>query len=348
MEKKDLVPVSYLQAAALYPQRRGEMIARALQGLLVCLPAVGTALIWPCQNRDVPWKVYYTGISRESMQHWLMARLDCSFKAILGVLQRDLRSLSDMPIPHLICLEPAARCPAGLLIVWTPRSPLLHAATNEHLGEVRRTLEALIEVESSEELLFPSDSLLSDPGLADALAQGDTQALLAFLSLTRLVGNAELAFWGRAHQDVIEMKDHLGARDGGFGFVIRRGQGIGGRVAADGKPIVSVDNYRTNPYRIPGICERIDAEGALSAIVLSVRSRTGQGMSGEVAGVLYATRRILKPFSLTERLLVQRMICLLEPLRPITRPPMFLSPGLPPLADQKLASYKVVLRANQR
>src|SRR5690349_15318082 len=95
--------VYYLKAAAVFPQRRGEMIARALQELLTCLPAAGTALIWPCQDRKVPWKVYYAGIRQESMRRWLSARLDPSLDATISVLQHDFSSLSEMPFPHLTC-----------------------------------------------------------------------------------------------------------------------------------------------------------------------------------------------------------------------------------------------------
>src|SRR5437667_8013019 len=111
MEKKDLIPggdaIHFLKIAALQPQRRGEMIARALQELLACLPAVGIALVWPCQDRNIPWKLYYAGTRREGMRRWLTARLNSSLDATLGVLQQDLSSLSELPFPHLICLQPA-------------------------------------------------------------------------------------------------------------------------------------------------------------------------------------------------------------------------------------------------
>src|SRR5436305_9290195 len=94
MEKKDLIPrrdiIDHLKTAALFPQRRGEMITRALQELLISLPAIGTALVWPCQDRKVPWKAYYAGTRRESMQRSLTARLHSSLDATLSVLQMDL------------------------------------------------------------------------------------------------------------------------------------------------------------------------------------------------------------------------------------------------------------------
>jgi len=103
MEKKDLIPggvaIHYLKTAALHPQRRGEMIARALQELLATLPAIGTALIWPCQDRNIPWKIYYAGTHTESIRRWLAARLHVSLDATVGVLQQDLGKLSDMPLP---------------------------------------------------------------------------------------------------------------------------------------------------------------------------------------------------------------------------------------------------------
>src|SRR5262249_10288197 len=108
--------IHYLETAALHPQRRGELIARALQELLITLPAVGMALVWPSQDRTAPWKLYYAGERPESMRRWLAARLNVSLDATVGVLQRDLSKLAEMSHPQLICLQPAPTFPAGLWI----------------------------------------------------------------------------------------------------------------------------------------------------------------------------------------------------------------------------------------
>jgi hypothetical protein len=354
MEKKDLIPegdaIHSLKIAALHPRRRGEMIARALQGLLVSLPAVGTALIWPNQDRNVPWKVHYAGTSPESMQRWLAARLDYSFDVTLGALQRDLSKLSDLPFPHLICLQPAPTFPAGLWIIWPPVSPLPREAL-AYQEKVRQILEALIEVESLEEHYFSSISPLSDQELIKALGQGDPHASSTLLSLTRLIGNADLTFWGRAYQDVVETTDQLGAKQSGFGFAIPRGQGMGGRVAAFGIPIMIEGDYRNSPYRHPSVSAIVDREQIRSAIALPVRTHQDQDQdqerSGPVRGILYVTRRTVKPFSLAEQLLVQRMTYLLEPLPTPARPSSFLMPGLPNVPDEKAAWHKLILRANR-
>src|SRR5262249_26165642 len=161
----------------LHPQRRGELIARALQELLMTLPAVGMALVWPSQDRTAPWKLYYAGERPESMRRWLAARLNVSLDATVGVLERDLSKLVEMPYPQLICLQPAPTFPAGLWIVWTAISAL-EPATSAYMEEVRLTLEALIEVQSLEEHYFSSISPLSDPTWVETLGQGDPRALL--------------------------------------------------------------------------------------------------------------------------------------------------------------------------
>jgi sugar diacid utilization regulator len=349
MEKKDLIPwgevVYYLKAAALSPQRRDEMIARALQELVTILPAVGTALIWPSQDREVAWKVYYAGTHQQTMRRWLMARLAPSLDATLGVLEHDLSTL-DMPFPNLMYLQPAPSLPAALFIVWTAVSPLSSAASNS-LQRIRQTLEALIEVEVLEEQYFAANSPLHDQGLMEALAQGDTHALSVFLSLTRLIGKADFTFWGRAYEDVVEIANHVGAKRQGFGFAVPVGRGAGGRIAAYGIPILVVEDYRSSRYRDPSVSDLVDSEQIRSAVALPVRYSRGQEANAGVGAVLYATRRTLAPFSLAECLLLQRLARQLEPLPPVNRPASFASSGLSHLCDWKASWYDLVLHTNR-
>src|SRR5256885_5846833 len=109
MEEKHLVAwnsiTNYVETVALLPQQRDELISRALDQLLTSIPAIGTALIWPCRKRKVPWEVYYAGVKRNVMQRWLSARLDPSLDATIGVLEQDLtRSFSDLPLYLLMRL----------------------------------------------------------------------------------------------------------------------------------------------------------------------------------------------------------------------------------------------------
>ncbi|GAC1350905.1 MAG: hypothetical protein NVSMB27_37930 [Ktedonobacteraceae bacterium] len=337
-----------LKTAALLPLQRDELISHALQQLLTSFPAVGTGLIWPCRNKKGPWKVYYAGIKSNAMHRWLSTRLDPSMDVMSRVLQQDFTSSPlDMPSPLLMPLHTLPSSPCGLWILWTAphsASPLPGAAI-EGIERVRQTFEAVLEVEDREEQYFSTSSPLYDRELIEALAHGDAHALSAFLSLTRVVAKADFTFWAKAYQDIVEISSHLGAKHNGFGFALARGQGVGGRVAAYGTPIVG--DYRNSPYRDPSVCDIIDGEQIRSGIALPVRYHTAPDTGAHVAAVLYATRRTVTPFSLAERLLVQRLARLLEPLPLEIRSPSFFLPGVQHLPDHKAAWYDIVLHANR-
>jgi sugar diacid utilization regulator len=350
-EKHPIVWISsvthYLKTAALLPQQRDELISRALQQLLTGIPAVGTALIWPCRNKKVPWKVYYVGIKRNAIHRWLSARLDPSVDATIATLQHDLTNLPDMPPSLLIRLHTSPSSPCALWIVWTSPSSAASSPGSalEWIDSVRQALEAVLEVEDREEQYFSTSSPLYDRELVEALAHGDVHALSAFLSLTRVVAKADFTFWARAYQDIVEITSHLGAKHSGFGFALARGQGVGGRVAEYGTPIVG--DYLNSPYRDPTVSDIVDGEQIRTGIALPVRYHTPHDTDARVAAVLYATRRNVTPFSLSERLLLQRLVHLVEPLPFEFRPPSFFSPGLQHLLNHKAAWYDIILHANR-
>jgi sugar diacid utilization regulator len=342
-----------LEMAALLPQRRDELIARALQQVLPSLSAVGTALIWPSRKRKVPWKVYYKGINPRAMHRWLSARLDLSLEATIGVLQHDLmRNLSDMPVPLLVrlsTLPPSLSSPCGLWIVWSAPSSVssLPVIGLEGIEQVRQYLEALLEVEEREDEYFATSSPLYDRELIEALAHDDAHALTAFLSLTRVVAKADFTFWGRAFATAVEITGHLGAKHGGFGFALPRGHGMGGRVVAFGKPMVEGD-YLNSPYRQdPSVVEVADREQVRSVIALPVCYYSAPGRRGPVAAVLYASRRTVAPFSLVERLFVQRQASTLGQLTLEMRSPSVFLPGVQHLPDHKAVWHHLVLHANR-
>jgi len=341
--------VHSLETAALLPQRRDELISRALEQLLTSISAAGTALIWPCRNRAVPWKVYYAGIKRTAIHRWLSARLDPSVDVMVGVLQHDLaHSLAEMPPPLLMRLSTLSSSLCGVWILWiAPQMEPSHpSAARECIERVRQTLEAILEVEEREAHFFTPSSPLYDRNLIEELVHGDPHALSTFLGLTRVVAAADFAFWGSAYQDVVEVTSHLGAKDGGFGFALPRGRGVGGRVIAYGEPIALPD-YRNSPYRDSSVSDIVDAEEIRAGMAVPVRATSILEQQGPVSAVLYATRRTATPFSLAERLLVQRQARLLEPLSLKVRSPSFLLPGIQQLPDHKAEWHDLVLRANR-
>ena len=338
-----------LETAALLPRRRDELILHALEQLLINVSAVGSALIWPCRNGSVPWKVYYAGIKRTAMQRWLSSRLDPSLDTTVGVLQHDLTSsLTEMPPPLLIRLGgfPSTACAAWILWIAPSSELSLAVAGHECIERVHQTLEALLEFEEREAHFFPSSSPLYDRELIEALAHGDPHALSTFLSLTRVVAGADFTFWGRAYKNVLEVTNHLGARHGGFGFALPHGRGVGGRVIAYGKSIVLSD-YRNSPYRDSTVSDIVDSEEIRTGLALPVHAPSASEQRGPVTAVLYATRRTVTPFSLAERLLVQRQASLFESLSLESGSPSFFVPGVQQLSDDKAGWHSLVLNANR-
>ena len=352
MEEKHLIAwtsaLHDLKTAALLPQQRDELISRALQQLLTSIPAIGSALIWPCRDKKSSWKVYYAGIKRNAMHRWLSTRLDPSMVITIGVLRQAFTSsLVDMPPPLLFPLHTSPSSPCGLWIVWVVSSsaPSPSNGAIEWIERVRQMLEAVLEVEDREEQYFSHSSPLSDRELIGALVQGDAHALSAFLSLTRVVAKADFAFWARAYQDVVEITGHLGAKHSGFGFALPRGHGVGGRVAAYGTTVLG--DYRNSPYRDPSVSDMVDSEQVRSGIALPVRYNTAPDTSAHVAAVLYVTRRTVTHFSQAECLLVQRLARLLEPLPLEIRPSSYFLPGVQHLANHKAVWYDIVLHGNR-
>lgn len=306
----------HLETAALIPQQRDELLIRALQRILAIIPAMGSALIRPSPNSKPPWKLLYTGARSTQVCRWLSTRLNEQPDIVLSTLQHDLPHLADMPQPILLRLQPSHLSLPGLWIIWpalTPSSSLSSpsptgASLNEDIQHARYVLEAILEVESKEDLYFLNSTPLVDRHLIEALSQGDTHALPALLGFTRMLGRADFVYWGQVRNDHVEVGWQVGAYNPGFGFEIPLGSGIGGRVATRGS-FVEVPDYRNSPYRYPGVRDIVDREQVRSGVAIPVLDTTSQP-----AAVLYLTRRTVAPISLAERLLVQRFSRSLEPL----------------------------------
>lgn len=354
MKKKDQTAWTYithdLKNAALLPEQRDALLSHALQQVITSTSALGTALIWPCEERKVPWKIYYAGSKRDAMHPWLTARLQISIDAMVSLLQQDSPACPLETSPLLILplnVSPSAPARSGLWIIWAAQflpAPLSESLP-EHIESARRMLEAILEVEEKEDQYFSQRSPLSDRALIEELAHGNDRALSAFLSLTRVMVNADFTFWAQAYQDVVEITGHLGARHSGFGFTLMRGQGVGGRVAAQGTIVIG--DYRYSPYRDVSVCDIVDNELIRSGIALPVRYNTAHDSRAHVAAVLYATRRTVSHFSMAECLLIQRLTRLLEPLPFVTRPQAFFSPGIQNLPDHKVEWYDIALHSNR-
>lgn len=96
----------------------------------------------------------------------------------------------------------------------------------------------------------------------------------------------DLSWVGMISGDVLKMAAHNGLRTTEMmtAWRLAVGQGVGGRVAKEGKPLITKD-YRRDPRRVQVMKSLIDAEGLTSGMVVPILN------GGEVLGVLYAASR---------------------------------------------------------
>lgn len=306
-----------LEFAAEAPGRRPVLVRQALGEVGARVSAAGTALMRPCYDGAVSWRVDYVGADEEETERRLrgaLSALDHRPEVTRAALERDAPDVSGArPVPFP--LEPrAAR--GGLWLVW-PREDVLGDPRALAAGEVegfRRALESFLEVEHREGLYFRGGAGPLDEDLARALRNGDEEALPALLALARAASGADMAYWGSVRNGVVDVERHLGAMDEGFGFELPLGQGVGGRTFAGGKAI-EVPDYRNSQYRYPGVSDVTDGEDVRSALAIPV-----PGADPRTGGVLYAVRRKVEPFSFAERALLGRLGRSIEPAPGVGRP----------------------------
>jgi sugar diacid utilization regulator len=323
----------HIEAAALTPQSRDELLLQVLHDILTAVPLIGTALIWPCRTKKIPWKVLYTGARKSEMQRWLSARLETNLEVTAALVQHDL-SLSGMP--QLMLVPLSAPGTTGLWILWP--APLA-TITDDVRERCRSLFEAVLEVESIEEQFFLHNSSPLDSQLMTALAHGEGQALSTLLSFSRVMGRADLAYWGKVRRNEVEIVSHVGAKHTNFGFVLPLGSGIGGRVAKYGT-IIKVGDYRNSPYRDSDVVDIIDSEQIRAGICIPIPDTVAQ-----TGAVLYVTRRSVSPMSLAECLLLLRLTHSIGPLTHASSSSTFYMPAMPERAAGKAAWRHLLVHA---
>lgn len=291
-----------LERAALEPERRAGELERALAGVAGWVSAAGTALIRPRLDGETPWQVSYAGERRAELLRWLRSRLDASTEVTAQALMQRAPCFPGIE-PVLFPLHPREAALRGFWVLW-PRGGLAGA---ERLERFRQALESFLEVEHLERLYFRGGAPLEEE-LADALRNRDEQGLPALLTLARAIGDADLTYWGSVHDELVDVKWHLGARDAGFGFELPLGEGVGGRAFAGGA-VFEIEDYQNCRYRYPGVSDVTDEEQARSVLAIPVRSSTPQ-----TGAVLYAVRREVAPFSPARRTLLLRLARGVEPV----------------------------------
>lgn len=139
--------------------------------------------------------------------------------------------------------------------------------------------------------------------LRNLLTANAPEAVAAFaVAAVRDVTGAEVSWCGLLHEDVLRMAAHSGLRTVRMAneWTLALGDGVGGRVAAEGRPLW-VRDYRHDPRRAPTRKTMIDEEGIRAAMCAPVSA------GGQVLGVLFAARRDVYDWSSAEITLLSEL-----------------------------------------
>jgi len=330
----------HVERAGLDPDGRPASVRRALEEAIRLLPVAGTALIRPRMDGAGPWWLEYAGEREAEMLRWLSARLDDSYEVMAYALKERPPHMPEAP-PMLLPISsgPFAK---GLWVLWPRTDDPRVSLKAERLGDLRRGLEALLEVEHKERLYFRSAESPLEPQLREAIANGDSQALPALLNIAKLVTEADFTYWGEVTNDLLKVAWHLGAPHTDFGFELPVGEGIGGRAFGDRK-VFHVTDYLNCQYRYPGVSDIADRQEIRTVLVAPV-----YGWNSHTGAALFGVRRNVVPFTYGQRLLLIRLARGVEPVpggRLVSR--FFFPSNDTYMAEKRSELRQILLRSNQ-
>jgi sugar diacid utilization regulator/putative methionine-R-sulfoxide reductase with GAF domain len=123
-------------------------------------------------------------------------------------------------------------------------------------------------------------------------ATSATAVAQASVDMARHALEADLAWCGLVNEGVLRMAGHAGLRDPALSEIwsLPLGQGIGGRVAQEGRTII-IKDYLRDPRRVPVLKQLIDDEGLRGCICAPILHHD------HVAGVLYVAHRTPQTFT---------------------------------------------------
>lgn len=320
----------FLEQAALSDKRRNSFIYKALHTFLQNENHVSSAFIWKNNERETT-NIVAVGLEEAEIFKWLRKSVSDLIDFSFNIHQ--LRSpLPDFPITVFPTWNHDEI--TGIWLIWSTK---ILSKEEYDISFVFPYLEAITIIDQPKQISLDDDVLNKD--LIEAFQNKDPSALVAVLSLFRVIGGADLVYWGDVEDNTIAITAHLGSKHDGFGFELPVGKGFGGR-AAQMKNMLAVNDYQNSPYRVQKISRTIDQEGLRSGLVFPLKDKQVQA-----SGLLYVTRREMRPFSLIKQLTLQRTVQKIEPLhqRPATVRAFFTTNRtFFPLAERKGELRKLV------
>lgn len=292
-----------LEYAAVYPESRMHFIKKALISYNRDVQVAGSAVIFYHEQEDPPISYMYAGTNEEEMHDWLHNRLNVSGEMIKTDMKQGPVSLEDFQTN--VWPFPNQEEPIGLFMEWFPSQVVSNMSKS---SLILPYLKALADVMRKEKLYFSNSRILRNQEWVELVQQKDPDGLKELLTMTQSIMGSDMVFWGDTNHKYVEITNHVGALRPGFGFQLPIGQGIGGN-AASKRNIIQVDDYRNCGYRYEEVTNAVDSEDIRSGFAIPFLDAYTNP-----TGILYASRRKVEPFSLTQNLLLQRVRNIVDPI----------------------------------
>ena len=289
-----------IERAVVHPEKRQLFLYRALTQYMTFIAAQGIGLIYPSINpydeKSIHW--LYVGTNQNIIEKMFKDRVGGTFKETLMNLENI----------HLIFPDQFVDVKSfdkGILIVWLDRDSSVKVLEHDIFID---NIETLVEVAEKEVEYFHSPTNPFDTELTELLQNKDPSGLSELLKLAQKISGGEILFWGNVNHNHIEITSHIGSKRPGFGFELPIGKGVGGQAAVN-QQLVYVEDYKNSELRYKEVVDAVDSEDIRTGLAIPVKDEKQQ-----TGGVFYSTRRIVKPFSRSTKLLLYRIGSAIEPL----------------------------------
>lgn len=290
----------FLEQAVLSDERRKSFIYKALHTFIQNESLESTAFIWG-NNGIENYHIVTAGIKETEVLQWL-SQIQFNLSDYSFLYHEKTSPLKDFTVSIFPTMNDHEI--TGLWIIWGEKTIPSH---DTQISFILPYLEVITVIDRTKEITVDSNLLHND--LIEAFQYKDPSAIIAMLSLFRIISDADLVYWGDIINSTITITHHLGAKKNNFGFELPIGKGFGGK-AAHSKNMLAVDDYKNSPYRFHPISSIIDRESLRSGIVIPIKDKQIQ-----TSGLLYVTRREIKPFTLLQQLSLLKIIQSVEPLQ---------------------------------
>lgn len=290
----------FLEQAVLSDERRKSFIYKALHTFIQNKSLASTAFIWG-ENDGENYEIVTVGLKETEIYRWL-SKLPLKLSELSFIASEKNRPLKKLHLSIFPTFNDSEL--TGIWLIWGNKLLSQH---DEQVSFILPYLEVITVIDKPKEISVDANLLHEE--LIEAFRYKDPSSIIAMLTLTRVISDADFVYWGDIVNNNIQITHHLGALKESFSFELAVGEGLGGK-AAHSKNILTVEDYKNSPYRVERVSRIVDKENIRSGLVVPLKDEQIQ-----TSGVLYVTRRHIKPFSLLQQLSLARVFQSIEPLR---------------------------------